>query len=292
MRLPVAPWLVCGALAACSAPTDPNPLPGAWLSAGHSPDCSARPLAAPSPDGRWLAFWINAFDPNAGMRLPATAIGLIDLADLSLVVPQGQPQIERADGRRSLRPESLCWEESSTRWWVQSSAVAGRDGPRWYWLRPETDARLIESASGPVECRATPAPMWESHRPATQGAEASRGLQIIQPDCCTIELWLDGSERLARHESQRALSNGIGMRAYAWSPHRARLAYSLEESVSWRFALPSSSFVVRPGDTPRALDRPAGPFLWINDTELIACASDKSVTGSALGLRYWRFPEH
>ena len=275
--------------AACSASVDPpdaSGKPGEWLVNLGSVQCNASPVASFSGDGHWMLFWLEHFQPDAGMRLPLVSPALLELDSLQLVLPAG-PAV-RTQGP-SFDPASLCWDDAGQAVFVRSSSLPSHAERRWYRAETGLAAELVGVPAPPAHCRRPRAAEWQWHRQDSSSAEIRGDLNIVRDGCCAVELRRADGRLMARHEARSTLSDQVLISRYAWSESGTRLAYTLNEETSWRFARPSASFVLDQARQAQLLDGQIYAFAWHGDDRLIACAERPRSEGGGSGLKSWRF---
>jgi hypothetical protein len=271
--------------AACSpAPDRPAALPGSWLSDLDSVDCSAIPLISSSSDGRWIAFWLSYFRPDAGLSLPIQSPALLEWQTRELVLPAGPA--DRVTGP-SFDSDSLCWDDRNQQLFVQAGALSPESPRSWFSVALQSGSGLVPTGPPPENCRRPAPQQWQWHRPATDRPELRRGLEITRRGCCELVLSSADGNVLAVHEAQREFSDPLLITRFAWSPDGQTLAYTLSEQVSWRFALPSPSFVISRGSTPKRLDAEIFSLAWYDDEHLIGCTANQR-PGGGNALKVWR----
>lgn len=275
------------AMACSPAPDGSLGRSGEWLVDSPAVDCSTEPLASASSDGRWLAFWLSYFRPDTGMTLPVRSPALFDWAERALVLPAGPA--DRTEGR-SFDPTSLCWDDPDQRVFVRVARQSGADAGRWFEAGLTSDAELAPTGLPPSHCRRPAGQQWQWSRPETDRPEIRRGLSIQQQGCCEIALYAADGQLLASHETQHSNSDQLIVTRLAWSGDGQRLAYTLSEQVSWRFARPSPTYVVTPGHSPpELLEGRVFSLFWQGEDHLIGCAARRRVDGGGSGLKLWRF---
>lgn len=283
--------LCCAAVllaAACSPSVDTEGRAGEWLVDLGSVYCSALPVVSFSADRDWMLFWTRYFhtDADTGRRSPILSPALLEFDRRRLVLPAGPA--DRVDGP-SFAPSSLCWDDAGQGVYVRSSGQRGDAQRLWYRADIGSDSELAPVSAPPESCRRPPEVEWQSHREVVIPAEVRGGLEILRDGCCAVELRLADGRPLVRHEARSALSDQVTVGNYAWSESRARLAYTLHEETSWRFARPTSSFVLEKPGQPDLLDGQIYAFAWRGDDELIACADRPRAEGGGSSLKSWRF---
>lgn len=278
-------WISAGALllaVACDPATDrPDALQGEWLVDLSSVDCSAEPLVSQSGDGRWLAFWVSYFRPDAGLDRPVNSPALIDWAERELVLPAGPA--DRVSGP-SFDTSSLCWDDPGRRLFVRATGRTGSGTGGWFHAELESAAELVAASSAPDHCRRPATQQVQWHRRPADRSPAQRGLEIVQTGCCTLELRDADGRLLAAHETTRTLSDQLLVARFAWSESGRFLAYTLSEQTRWRFARPAPTFVLAPGRTPQALDGRVFALAWRDDAHLFGCTA----RDNGNGLKLWR----
>jgi len=282
--------LLYGALAllavACSPPVDTEGRAGEWLVDLGSVQCSAQPVVSFSADRDWLLFWIEHFQPGAGMRFPLVSPALLEVESRRLVLPAGPA--DRIDGA-SFAPSSLCWDDAGQGVFVSSERLRADADRHWYRAAIGPDSELVLVSGPPASCRRPPEVEWQWHREDIIPAEVRGGLAIVRDGCCAVELRRTDGRLLARHEARSSLSGQVLISRYAWSDSRIRLAYRLNEETSWRFARPTTSFVLDKAGQPDMLDGQVYAFAWRGDDELFACAARPRAEGGGNSLKSWRF---
>jgi len=282
-RLPAAA-VIAVAVACSPAPDRPAGLAGSWLSDLDSIDCDAVPLISTSTNGRWIAFWLSYFRPDAGLSLPIQSPALLEWPTGELVLPTGPA--DRVTGP-SFDPGSLCWDEQADRLFVRASSLSPEAARRWFSVDLQRDADITPAGPPPRSCRRPAPQQWQWHRPDTDRPALKRGLEITRRGCCEVLLSTEDGRVLAVHEAQREFSDPLLITRFAWSPDGETLVYTLSEQVSWRFALPNPSFVVRQGQPPTPLAGEVFALAWYDDEHLIGCAASQG-PGGGNGLKLWR----
>lgn len=274
--------------AACSAPEEVPGRTGEWLVDLGSVDCTPTPVVSFSADRNWLLFWIEFFRPDADMRAPVTSPALLEIDSRRLVLPAGPA--DRVEGP-TFATSSLCWDDDNNRVFVRGGASTGRSESGWYRADVDFEAELVASSPPPESCRQPPAVEWRPRREWSIPDEVRGDLKISRDGCCAVDLRRrsDGV-LLARHEARSELSDLVMVSRYAWSESMTRLVYRLNEETSWRFARPTTSFVLETPGEPMALEGQAYAFAWRGDEELIACASRPRADGGGNGLKIWHLP--
>ncbi len=271
---------------ACSAPVDTDSRAGEWLVDIGSVQCSAQPVVSFSADRDWMLFWIEHFQPDSGMGFPHVSPALLELEGRRLVLPAGPA--DRMDGP-SFAPSSLCWDDAGQGVFVSSERLRADADRPWYRADIGPDSELVAVSEPPPSCRRPLEVEWQWHREDITPAEVRGGLVIVRDGCCAVELRRTDGRLLARHEARSPLSDQVLISRYAWSASRTRLAYRLNEETSWRFARPTTSFVVEEPGQPDVLDGQVYAFAWRGDDELIACAARPRAQGGGSSLKSWRF---
>ena len=284
-RLLLAPAALL--FAACTSSVEPPDRVGEWLVDLDSVHCSSLPVVSFSADRDWMLFWMEYFrtDVDTGRRTPIISPALLEIDGRRLVLPAGPA--ERAEGP-SFSPSSACWDDAGQGLFVRASSLQ-RDAERpWYRTDLGPGAELVRASAPPESCRQPGEVEWQSHREAVIPAEVRDGLEVVRDGCCAVELRLADGRVLVRHEAQSALSDQVMVGSYAWSESRTRLAYTLHEETSWRFARPTRSFVIEEPGQPELLGDQTYAFAWRGDQELIACASRPRAEGGGNSLKWWR----
>ena len=271
---------------ACTATEDPPDRLGEWLVDVGSVDCSPLPVVSFSANRDWMLFWIEHFQPDTGMRFPLVAPALLEMESRQLVLPAGP--IERVEGP-SFSPSSVCWDDAGQGVFVRASSQQRDAEHPWYRADIGPDAELVRVAAPPQSCRQPAQVEWQSHREAVIPAEVHGGLEVVRDGCCAVELQAADGRVLVRHEARSAQSDYVSVGMYAWSESRTRLAYTVHEETSWRFARPTRSFVIDPPGQPQLLDGRMYAFAWRGDEELIACVNRPRSEGGGNSLKRWRF---
>lgn len=274
---------------ACTASVDTPDKAGEWLVDLGSVYCSPLPVVSFSADRDWMLFWTRYFQNDAdtaGRRSPIISPALLEVDRGRLVLPAGSA--DRVEGP-SFSPSSLCWDDAGRGVFVRSSGRRGDAERPWYRADIGPDSELIPVSAPPESCRRPPEVEWQSHREVVIPAEVRGGLQVLRDGCCAVELRLADGRLLVRHEARSSLSDQAMVGRYAWSDSRARLAYTLHEETSWRFARPTRSFVLEKPGQPDLLDGRIYAFAWRGDDELVACAARPRAEGGGSSLKSWRF---
>ncbi|TVS11427.1 MAG: hypothetical protein EA419_08050 [Wenzhouxiangella sp.] len=285
-RLLLAPAALL--FAACTSSVEPPDRVGEWLVDLDSVYCSALPVVSFSADRDWMLFWTrhSHADRDTGRRTPITSPALLELDGRRLVLPAGPA--ERAEGP-SFSPSSACWDDAGKGIFVRASSLQ-RDAERpWYRAGIGPDAELVRASAPPESCRQPSEVEWQSHRDAVIPADVRGGLEVVRDGCCAVELRAADGSVLVRHEARSAQSDYVSVGMYAWSESRTRLAYTVHEETSWRFARPTRSFVVDKSGQPELLGGQTYAFAWRGDEELIACADRPRAEGGGSSLKRWRF---
>lgn len=273
---------------ACSATEDPPDRLGEWLVDLGSVECNALPVVSFSANRDWMLFWTRHFhtDDDTGRRTSMTSPALLEVDHQRLVLPAGP--IERAEGP-SFSPSSACWDDAGQGVFVRADGQQrGAERP-WYRADIGPDAELVRVDAPPEPCRQPAEVEWQSHREEVIPADVSGGLEVVRDGCCAVELQLADGRVLVRHEARSSQSDYVSIGMYAWSESRTRLAYTLHEETSWRFARPTRSFVIDPPGQPQLLDGRMYAFAWRGDEELIACVNRPRAEGGGSSLKRWRF---
>ena len=271
---------------ACSPSADTQGRAGEWLVDLGSVQCGARPVVSFSADRNWMLFWIEHFQPDSGMRSPLVSPALLEVDSRRLVLPAGPAG--RIDGP-SFAPSSLCWGDAGQAIFVSGAGKPGGAERRWYRAGIESEPELVPVTGPPESCRQPPEVEWRWRREDIIPAEARGDLKVVRDGCCAVELRRADGRLLARHEARSSLSDQVLISRYAWSDSRTRLAYRLNEETSWRFARPTTSFVLETPEQPDRLDGQVYAFAWRGDNELIACAARPRAEGGGNSLKSWRF---
>lgn len=270
--------------AACSpSPDRPVGLRGEWLVDLGSIDCAAEPLISRSPDGRWLAFWLSYFRPDAGLSLPISSPALVDWDDRRLLLPAGPA--DQVSGP-SFDTASMCWDDGTQSLFMRASSLSSEAAGRWFFTSLQAEETLTPSGPPPANCARPVEQEWQWHRPATHRPELRRGLNITRQGCCELVLSSRDGQVLAVHEAQHEISEPLQIIRLAWSPDGEALAYTLSEQISWRFALPGLSYLVRLDQPTERLDGEVFSFGWLDNEHLIGCAK-RPWPGGGNGLRLW-----
>ena len=271
---------------ACSPPVDTDGRAGGWLVDLGSVQCDAHPVVSFSADRDWMLFWIEHFQPDSDMGFPLISPALLELEGGRLVLPAGPA--DRTDGP-SFAPSSLCWDDAGQGVFVSTTRQRADADRHWYRADIGLDSELVSVSGPPESCRRPPEVEWQSHREVVIPPEVRGGLQVVRDGCCAVELRLTNGRLLVRHEARSSLSDQVTVGRYAWSGSRARLAYTLHEETSWRFARPTRSFVLEKPGQPDLLDGRVYAFAWRGDDELVACAARPRAEGGGSSLKSWRF---
>ncbi|WP_373053341.1 hypothetical protein [Thioalkalivibrio sp.] len=283
--------LYCAAavlVVACSPSVDTEGRAADWLVDLGSVYCSPLPVVSFSANRDWMLFWTRYFhtDADTGRRSPILSPALLEVDRRRLVLPAGPA--DRVEGP-SFSPSSLCWDDAGQGVFVRSSGQRGDAERPWYRADIGPDSELVPVSAPPESCRRPPEVEWQSHREAVIPDEVRGGLQVLRDGCCAVELRLADGRPLVRHEARSSLSDQVSVGSYAWSDSRVRLAYTLHEETSWRFARPTRSFVVEKTGQPDLLDGQVYAFAWRGDDELLACAARPRAEGGGSSLKMWRF---
>ncbi len=283
--------LYCAAavlVVACSPSVDTEGRAADWLVDLGSVYCSPLPVVSFSANRDWMLFWTRYFhtDADTGRRSPILSPALLEVDRRRLVLPAGPA--DRVEGA-SFSPSSLCWDDAGQGVFVRSSGQRGDAERPWYRADIGPDPELVPVSAPPESCRRPPEVEWQSHREAVIPDEVRGGLQVLRDGCCAVELRLADGRPLVRHEARSSLSDQVSVGSYAWSDSRVRLAYTLHEETSWRFARPTRSFVVEKTGQPDLLDGQVYAFAWRGDDELIACADRPRAQGGGSSLKSWGF---
>ena len=273
---------------ACSPSVDTEGRVGDWLVDLGSVYCSPLPVVSFSAGRDWMLFWTRYFhtDADTGRRSPIISPALLEVDSRRLVLPAGPA--DRVEGP-SFSPSSLCWDDAGQGVFVRSSGQRGDAERPWYRADIGPDSELVPVSAPSESCRRPREVEWQSHREAVIPAEVRGELQVLRDGCCAVELRLANGRLLARHEARSGLSDQVMVGSYAWPDSRARLAYTLHEETSWRFARPTRSFVLEKPGQPDLLDGQVYAFAWRGDEELIACADRPRGEGGGSSLQSWRF---
>lgn len=269
-------------LAACRPDAGVEVVVGQALDSDVSVDCSSDPFADLSGDGRWVRFWGTSYDPEESMRFPARFLGLADLEEREVFIPEGQPPLREGGAAYETQPAGFCWDDRAGVVYVAFSPDLGGRSREWW--RVELTAPLLAqpAESPPPGCRSAEEREWISLRPVTHTPEISRGLQVRGQGERAVELVQPDGTVLARHALGLEPADRITIERYTWSPSGTRLAYSVARQISWWFARPDRTFVQRVPDGPRVrLDAQVYHLFWRSDDELVGCTRE--------GLRVWRF---
>ncbi len=233
-----------------------------------------------------MLFWIEHFQPDSGMGFPLVSPALLEVDSRRLVLPAGPA--DRMDGP-SFAPSSLCWDDAGQGVFVSGTSEPGGAERRWYRAGIGSDPELVPVLGPPESCRQPPEVEWRWHRKDIILAEVRGDLQVVRDGCCAVELRRTDGRLLARHEARSSLSDQVLISRYAWSDSRTRLAYRLNEETSWRFARPTTSFVVAQPRQPDRFDGQVYAFAWRGDDELIACVPRPRAEGGGSSLKSWYF---
>ncbi len=273
-------------LGGCSPADDPPARAGEWLVDLGSVDCTPTPVVSFSVDREWMLFWIRHFHTNDGSRESMTSPALLRMEDRRLVLPAGPA--DRTEGP-SFTPYRMCWDDAGHGVYVLRSGRRAVEQPHWYRAELTPDSQLERADPPPESCRQPAEVEWQWHRERVLPDELRGGLVSVADGCCAVELRRSDGVLLARHEARSRLSNEMSISRFAWSESGSRLAYRLNEEISWWFGRPTRSFVVEPSGRPVALDGQVYGFAWRGDNELIACVNRPRAEGDGSSLKRWRF---